>query len=88
MSTTITGFLGLVLNVWSPNDNDSNDLEDWEWKFALYPYTAQGIETSAYLSLEPSPDQIQRYLELTSDSDWWVGDDDAHYSYILWGTRA
>jgi hypothetical protein len=88
MLSKYTDFEGFALNVWSPSDNDNDDPLHWDWKLALYADRSTGIDTSNYLPLEPSPDQIRRYLELSQDADWWVSDNDADFHYILWGTHA
>lgn len=62
---TSTNVDGLVLNVW--------DDEDRGWQMAIYPDTAEGIDTQQYISIKPTPEQIERYLELSEDSDWWTG---------------
>lgn len=68
----------LALNIW--------DDEERGWRMAVYPITADGLETSVYWAFTPSKDQIIRYLQLSEDSDWWVYNNHPDFNYILTGT--
>lgn len=73
--TVLTGF---GLNVWT---------EDHGWRMAIYPDTPDGTDSSQYISFNPTRSQIDRYLEVSQDDDWWVYDRHPHFGYILWGDR-
>lgn len=70
--------IGLGLNVWT---------EDHGWRMTIYPDTPDGTDSSQYISLDPTREQIDRYLEISQDDDWWVYDKHPDFAYILWGTR-
>lgn len=76
---TSTDVLGLSLNVW--------DNEDRGWQMAIYPDTAYGVDSSQYILIKPTEAQIERYLEISSDSDWWTDDQEEHFNYILRGAK-
>lgn len=72
---------GLALNVWNNSYTATPD-----WRMAIYLDKRTGTDTSEYISIErPTPDQIDRYLEISQDSDWWVYDLDPKFDYILFG---
>lgn len=70
---------GLMLNVW--------DNEDRGWQMAIYPDTAIGVDTKQYLLIKPTEDQIQRYLQISQDDDWWVRHNHPDFRFILWGDQ-
>lgn len=67
---------GLALNVFN---------EEGNWHFTIYNDTDEGVRTNEYLSITPSADQLERYLALSGDDDWWTYDDSPEFSYILRG---
>lgn len=67
---------GLGLNVWTEGE---------DWRMAIYPDTPDGTDSSQYISFSPTRKQIQRYLSISEDSDWWVYDRHPDFRYILWG---
>lgn len=75
----ISYFTGFALNVWVAEED-----EIWIWKMAIYPVTETGIDTSVFIPINPTVAQIERYLQITKDSDWWVNSADPDFAYILW----
>lgn len=69
----------LALNVW--------DDEDRDWQMAIYPVTADGIDTSNYWAFKPTRDQVIRYLQITEDTDWWAYSLSPDFHYVLSGTK-
>lgn len=69
---------GLALNVFLDDVTQ-------HWHFTIYNDTTDGIETSHYLSIDPSDEQIERYLEISEDDDWWTFDYESDFKYILRG---
>tara|TARA_B110000459_G_scaffold143656_1_gene156472 strand:- start:7859 stop:8089 length:231 start_codon:yes stop_codon:yes gene_type:complete len=68
--------LGLALNVF--------DL-DGEWYFTVYPDTDAGVDTSKHLSINPSDEQVVRYLSIANAEDWWTYDNEPDFNFILRG---
>ena len=79
---TSTDVDGLALNVWFTGDD-----ETVKWQMAIYPDTAHGIDSSQYILIDPTPEQIERYNELSQDSDWWTDDQSAEFNYVLRGEK-
>lgn len=68
--------VGLALNVF--------DL-DGAWHFTIYTDTDRGVDTSKHLSINPSDEQVARYLSIANDDDWWTYDYEADFNFILRG---
>lgn len=79
----ITELDGLALNVWYTGDNETP-----AWQMAIYPWSrADGTDSSQYIEFKPTSEQIERYLELSQDSDWWVHSAHPDYEYILFNIK-
>lgn len=78
----IKNFTSFALNVWVDEDEDV-----YTWKMTIYPVTEDGIDTDVFFAIDPTEAQIERYLQITKDSDWWVYSDDPDFGYILWEGR-
>lgn len=71
--------IGLALNVWQRELND--------WRMAVYPDTRLGVDTKAPMSFTPTKDQLERYLEISQDDDWWTYSSTPEFLYILQGVK-
>ena len=67
-----------ALNVWT-EDPESG------WLMAIYLTNADGVDTSRYFSFTPNKDQLDRYFDISHDTDWWVYSNDPEYYEILFG---
>lgn len=70
-----------ALNVWYSDDTTDGT----NWRMAIYLTDVDGVDSSRYFSFTPSKDQLNRYFNLTSDSDWWVYSEHPDYYYVLFG---
>lgn len=66
---------GIALNVWH---------DDTAWKMAVYPESADGIDSSSYINIDYTRRQLQRYFRISEDEDWWTADT-KELEYILFG---
>lgn len=74
-----TDVVGLALNVFNDATEDNPD----NWKFSIYLDTSEGIDSGSFMTFIPTDDQLSRYLQISQDDDWWVGNRDSDFNYIL-----
>jgi hypothetical protein len=74
---TLTKSAGIALNVWH---------DDTNWRMAIYPEGSDGIDSSTFIPLDYKRGQLQRYFQISEDSDWWTTDVE-ELEWILFGTR-
>lgn len=77
MIETTEKSVGLGLNVWQ-EDND-------RWWMSLYYDSDWGTDTQQRIQIDVTRSRLQRYFQLSEDSDWWTYDP-AELQYIIFGT--
>lgn len=68
----------LDLNVWRDGSR---------WKMAIYSVIDGITDTANYRVIKATPDRVVRYLQISTDEDWWTANLSDDFYYILWGER-